>query len=58
MQRNPYWPLNGPLFFRVGEIRSTWFSPAPLYSMSASGPNFAARMASWHYIFVSVVRPF
>src|SRR5947209_5006520 len=26
MHRNPYWPLNGPLFFRVGEIRSTWFS--------------------------------
>jgi hypothetical protein len=46
MQRNPYWPLKGPSFFRVGEfLRRGFFAHCPT-NMSTSGPNLAARMAS------------
>ena len=29
MQRNPYWPLNGPSFFLTTEIPSVYFTHCP-----------------------------
>jgi hypothetical protein len=46
MQRNPYWPLNGPSFFSTTEIPSRCISLTVQVTTSASGSNFAARMAS------------
>jgi hypothetical protein len=46
MQRNPYWPLNGHSFFSTSEIPSRCISLADQVVQSASGSNFAARMAS------------
>jgi hypothetical protein len=46
MQRNPYWPLNGPSFFSTTEIPSQCISLTVQVVQSASGSNFAARMAS------------
>jgi len=46
MQRNPYWPLNGPSFFSTTEIPSQCISLTLLIAQSASGSNFAERMAS------------
>ncbi len=46
MQRNPYWPLNGPSFFSTIEIPSQCISLTVQVAQSASGSNFAARMAS------------
>jgi hypothetical protein len=46
MQRNPYWPLNGPSFFSTIEIPSLCISLTVQVAQSASGSNFAARMAS------------
>jgi hypothetical protein len=46
MQRNPYWPLNGPSFFSTSEIPSQRISLTVQVAQSASGSNFAARMAS------------
>jgi hypothetical protein len=45
MQRNPYWPLNGPSFFLTTEIPSQRISLTTQVAQSASGSNFAARMA-------------
>ena len=49
MQRNPYWPFNGPSFFLTTEIPSQCISLAVQVAQSASGLNFAARMA-WYWI--------
>jgi hypothetical protein len=46
MQRNPYWPLKGPSFFSTTEIPPSCISLTVQIARSASGPNFAARMAS------------
>jgi hypothetical protein len=46
MQRNPYWPLNGPSFFSTTEILSQCVSLTVQVAQSALGSNFAARMAS------------
>jgi hypothetical protein len=46
MQRNPYWPLNGPSFFSTIEIPSQCISLTGQVAQSALGSNFAARMAS------------
>jgi hypothetical protein len=46
MQRNPYWPLNGPSFFWTTEIPSPCISLTVQVAQSASGSKFAARMAS------------
>ena len=46
MQRNPYWPLNGPSFFSTTEIPSLCISLTVQVAQSASGANLAARMAS------------
>ena len=46
MQRNPYWPLNGPSFFSTTEMPSQCVSLTVQVAQSASGSNFAARMAS------------
>jgi hypothetical protein len=48
MQRNSYWPLNGPSFFSTTEIPSECVSLTDQVAQSASGSNFAARMASRH----------
>jgi len=46
MRRNPYWPLNGPSFFSTTEIPSQCISLTVQVAQSASGSNFAARVAS------------
>jgi len=46
MQRNPFWALNGPSFFSTIEIPSLCISLTVQVAQSASGSNFAARMAS------------
>ncbi len=46
MQRNPYWPLNGPSFFSTSESPSQCISLTVQVAQSALGSNFAARMAS------------
>ena len=46
MQRNPYWPLNGPSFFSTIDIPSQGIALTVQVAQSASGSNFAARMAS------------
>jgi len=46
VQRNPYWPLNGPSFFSTTEIPPSCISLTVQVARSASGSNFAARMAS------------
>jgi len=53
MQRNPYWPLNGPSFFSTTEIPSLCISLTVQVTESASGSNFAARMASRRNFFTS-----
>jgi hypothetical protein len=45
MQRNPYWPLNGPSFLTT-EIPSQRISLTVQVAQSALGSNSAARMAS------------
>jgi hypothetical protein len=40
MQRNPYWPLNGPSFFSTTEIPSQCISLTVQVAQSASGSNF------------------
>jgi len=45
MQRNPYSPLNGPSFFLTTEIPSQCISLTVQVAQSASGSNFAARIA-------------
>jgi hypothetical protein len=37
MQRNPYWPLNGPSFFSVLRFRHSVFFLAAMGEASASG---------------------
>ncbi len=54
MQRNPYWPLNGPSFFSTTEIPSLCISLTVQVTESASGSNFAARMASRRNFFTSM----
>jgi hypothetical protein len=46
VQRNPHWPLKAPGFFLGPEIPSLCFFLAAVKSPSASGSNFAARIAS------------
>ena len=46
IQRNPYWPLNGPSFFLPLRFLRGGFSPTTLDTKLASGPNLAARMAA------------
>jgi hypothetical protein len=46
MQGNPCWPLDGPSFFSTTEIPSQCVSLTVRVAQSASGSNFAARMAS------------
>jgi hypothetical protein len=46
MQRNPYWPLNGPSFFSVLEFLRCVFFFAAAKGGVGFGPNLAARMAS------------
>jgi hypothetical protein len=45
MQRNPYWPLNGPSFFSVPRFRRCIFSRCAKVAVGF-GSNFTARMAS------------
>ncbi len=45
MQRNPYWPLNGPSFFLGARFGSCVFSRCTKVAVGF-GSNFAARMAS------------
>jgi hypothetical protein len=45
MQRNPYWPLNGPSFFSVPRFRRCIFSRSAKVAVGF-GSNFTARMAS------------
>jgi len=45
MQRNPYWPPNGPSFFSVPRFRRCIFSRCAKVA-AGFGSNFTARMAS------------
>jgi hypothetical protein len=45
MQRNPYWPLNGPSFFSVPNFLGCVLTRCPESSVGI-GSNFASRMAS------------
>lgn len=47
MQRNPYWPPNGPSFFSVLRFRRFVFSPCQKGKVGFE-PTFAARVASRH----------
>ena len=46
MQRNSYWPLNGPSFFSTFQIPTFCILTNCPNRQSASGSNLAARMAS------------
>ena len=57
MQRNPYWPLDGLSFFSTIEIPSLCICLPVQVAQSASGSNFAARMASRRN-FVNILDPY
>jgi hypothetical protein len=46
MQRNPYWPLNGPSFFLDHRDSAIVYFTHWASRAVGSGSNFAARMAS------------